>query len=719
MPVIECLGSRNESATSAYDKVQNLPSIAFTSNGKKYLVDVFSSSQPVTPDFLIITKPSTVFFRSLPLIDKPTTIFYPDMKGNETIKKLSKNEWTEAVPLGKEFMPDGIDGPSMTFFEVFHNKHISTAGVRIEFSKTTVVCIPNVKTIPQASKHFVYGADLLVMDGSSFKTDLEDHVSIKNVIEKWKGKFKCTYLAFTNLGEETLEKLTEVKEFLKGRKAVVLYDGATIKIEGMGVTRRLQRQIFCSPGGKYYMAKKLTKLIPPHEKYVEPFAGAAAVFFDKKPSKEEVLNDNDWMIENAYRVVKNVTPDELDKLKQMDWTASKERFKELKDAKPSGSKLTDFYNFMYVVRHSFGGDRDSFGYSDRPQDKFIERLPIMKERLGNTVIEKSDALACIERHDGKNSFFLIDPPYPESWRGKGGAMAYDYGDLVNLREKLQSLKGKFILTLGSDPKSIAIFKGHNFKMKKMATRRTIDNRGIRPVKDSEFDILVMNYEPRKFGIYNLGIDRNSGIYLVAPHAKRVWTGEKTLIVKSKSFPGVMNKPLYYCDRKACYGVLKLTKITPIGIAAFKQRTKEHMISEQEREKWWPNAVKLFAYNFEIEENFDQPRDYVYKQGYQTFMNGVELLNSFGIEMIKDPLNYVPSTIDTSILKDDWRIVCSWYSTKKKGKEFTYSIETIINVAKLIHSELLKRGITFHPENMKPMSMELYGIITKPEVVAVQ
>ena len=39
------------------------------------------------------------------------------------------------------------------------------------------------------------------------------------------------------------------------------------------------------------LAARLVKLIPPHKTYVEPFAGAAALFFLKRPSSVEVLND--------------------------------------------------------------------------------------------------------------------------------------------------------------------------------------------------------------------------------------------------------------------------------------------------------------------------------------------------------------------------------------------------------------------------------------------
>jgi DNA adenine methylase len=58
-------------------------------------------------------------------------------------------------------------------------------------------------------------------------------------------------------------------------------------------------------GGKRRLAKRILPLYPPHECYVEPFAGGAALFFMKTPSGVEVLNDINGELINLYRVVKH------------------------------------------------------------------------------------------------------------------------------------------------------------------------------------------------------------------------------------------------------------------------------------------------------------------------------------------------------------------------------------------------------------------------------
>ncbi len=56
-------------------------------------------------------------------------------------------------------------------------------------------------------------------------------------------------------------------------------------------------------GGKTKMLPHILPLIPPHRIYVEAFAGGAAVYFAKKPSPVEVLNDTNGNVANFYRAL--------------------------------------------------------------------------------------------------------------------------------------------------------------------------------------------------------------------------------------------------------------------------------------------------------------------------------------------------------------------------------------------------------------------------------
>lgn len=86
------------------------------------------------------------------------------------------------------------------------------------------------------------------------------------------------------------------------------------------------------------------------------------------------------------------------------------------------------------------------------------------------------------------------------------------------------------------------------------------------------------------------------------------------------------------------------------------------------------------------------------------------------EDIKNIETYDPTTIkNIKELRDDWRIVTAWFSQILSGREFTYSLEQVINLASLIFEELKERGTEFHPGKMKPAAKKLFEIVSKKEL----
>jgi len=58
-------------------------------------------------------------------------------------------------------------------------------------------------------------------------------------------------------------------------------------------------------GGKQQLAPLILGLIPQHEVYNEPFFGGGAIFFAKRPSKREFINDISAAMVNFYKVLKS------------------------------------------------------------------------------------------------------------------------------------------------------------------------------------------------------------------------------------------------------------------------------------------------------------------------------------------------------------------------------------------------------------------------------
>ena len=146
--------------------------------------------------------------------------------------------------------------------------------------------------------------------------------------------------------------------------------------------------VWTSPAGKGRLAKRLVRLIAPPSTYVEPFAGAGSVFFEKAAcGGPEVLNDIDPEIAMAYRIIKGLTEEGIRKLTAMDWRGSKATYAKIYNAAPTDD-LAKLHRFLYMASHSYGGLRkSSFNPTrDGTVAKTPARLAAAKARLKGATI---------------------------------------------------------------------------------------------------------------------------------------------------------------------------------------------------------------------------------------------------------------------------------------------------------------------------------------------
>ena len=115
----------------------------------------------------------------------------------------------------------------------------------------------------------------------------------------------------------------------------------------------------------------------------------------------------------------------------------------------------------------------------------------------------------------------------------------------------------------------------------------------------------------------------AGLYLVEPHGELIWRRRKKAIVKSVRFTAHIGEPLYLLSDTLCYGIIKLDSPVEINLNEFKELTPKHLISEEERERWWSGKRKLFYYPLIIEKLFETPRKWKYEVGVQNFVKHVE------------------------------------------------------------------------------------------------
>lgn len=211
-------------------------------------------------------------------------------------------------------------------------------------------------------------------------------------------------------------------------------------------------------GGKQRIAKKILEYFPPHHVYVEPFVGGAALLFAKESPQTknqgqniEVINDKDELLINLYRMAQDKPLELAHKLKltlfsQSEYKKSVQILRnhtDYTDLEKAWAYYTNIeQGFANTIGNSWGiGKKRNLGH-----ELFIknERLLSIFDRLKYVHISCEDALACIKRWDSPNTFFYLDPPYPNT--NQGHYTGYTLKDWTILCDTLDQIQGSYILS---------------------------------------------------------------------------------------------------------------------------------------------------------------------------------------------------------------------------------------------------------------------------------
>lgn len=248
-------------------------------------------------------------------------------------------------------------------------------------------------------------------------------------------------------------------------------------------------------GGKSYYATWLIERFPDHRVYVEPFGGAANVLLRKPPSEVEIYNDVDQRIVNLFRVIRDKR-----KFKQLQIALeltpyARDEFASLLDMPETKDTVEQARRFFTVCRQARGGigmsklSRFAWAASKRtrrnmaePVSKFlssIEGLADVAERFQTVMVESRPAIELIEKFDGDDTFFYLDPPYlPETRHGKkASTYAYEMTveDHVSLLNLLLKVKGKAMISGYAAPLYESKFK--KWRREELVTKAHMSNSG--------------------------------------------------------------------------------------------------------------------------------------------------------------------------------------------------------------------------------------------------
>jgi len=206
-------------------------------------------------------------------------------------------------------------------------------------------------------------------------------------------------------------------------------------------------------GGKQNMVRHILPLIPDHNLYCEPFCGGAAIFFAKKNSNVNVLNDTNRELVNFYQVVKS---DFVSLEKEIQITLhSRDLYRKASVIYNNPDMFSDIkraWALWVLSSQSFCARLDaSWGY-DISENRTSKHITNKKDaftldlaiKLQDVQVECADALYVIRSRDRDNSFFYVDPPYYNS--DMGHYDGYSIDDFEALLKLLSEIKGKFLLS---------------------------------------------------------------------------------------------------------------------------------------------------------------------------------------------------------------------------------------------------------------------------------
>lgn len=212
-------------------------------------------------------------------------------------------------------------------------------------------------------------------------------------------------------------------------------------------------------GGKHYLAARIISLMPDHIHYVEPFFGGGSVLLNK-PSEgiSEVANDVHSELTNFWRVIQDermfaefIRIIEVTPFSQVEWRDSH---------KTTGDSTQRAVNFFIRCRQSRAGKLNSFATLSRNRTRrkmneqvsswqtAVEGLPAVVERMKRVVVLCDDAVKVIQREDGPNTLFYLDPPYMHETRVSTADYEFEMSmeQHAELLEMIESCKGHVLLS---------------------------------------------------------------------------------------------------------------------------------------------------------------------------------------------------------------------------------------------------------------------------------
>lgn len=211
---------------------------------------------------------------------------------------------------------------------------------------------------------------------------------------------------------------------------------------------------FGSPGGKKRWAPILLEMFPEHDHYVEPYIGGGALFWNKEPCENEVINDLNTGIVGVYRFLQEGSDKDFAWMRRQSFAPNERKFNRLKASTPSTLR-EQAYRYKYLNVWSIRRAAERFckltvqSYGDRGGNagaNFLKNLEKFRERLANVEVRCTDALKVIKENDGPEVFFYLDPP----WKVLASSAGWREFDGATYVEAVKAIKGRVLMSYQGD-----------------------------------------------------------------------------------------------------------------------------------------------------------------------------------------------------------------------------------------------------------------------------
>lgn len=268
--------------------------------------------------------------------------------------------------------------------------------------------------------------------------------------------------------------------------------GAEIEMSG--------RSVFPYPGNKAKHAKWIVRHFPDHQCYVEPFGGAAGVLANKPESKVEVYNDLDSDLVKFFDVLRENGAELADWLDNL--PLARKKYDEWASDWYGGWRPDDPVRragvFFFLRATAFaakyryqGGFKTSTSRNQAlTYQNQIERLRAFGDRFrGQVVVENDDYREILDRYDGADTLFYLDPPYADATFRYRRGEDLDHSALANA---LDNIQGRWAVSYSTPPSCIREVG------ETLVTRTTkfLMAAGHNGPAEEVNECLVLNYDPK-------------------------------------------------------------------------------------------------------------------------------------------------------------------------------------------------------------------------------